>query len=424
MRRTLCTLLLAVAACHAKAPATPHAPEPALTNESPPPPPPQNTDIDSHDILERTTVAASTVLVKHVLLGWKDLASSYPAGVDPRAAQRTQEDAARVAVSIAAKLRANPGAVDELINEHSEDPGSLGHEPYAMTADTPFVPEFKQLGLRLTIGEVGIVTTRFGYHVMVRVAPPPPDPLESADVPSRTATPGPARVQHILIGWKGLDPTKDAISTPRTKAEADALATELLAKVRAGADMAALMKQYSEDPGWNASGKIYTVEAGTQMFESFVNLSLRLAENEAGLVKTTLGWHIVKRVPPPPPDPLESAAILKRTAVHERATVKHILLGWTEVHAEDPRGVKRTRAELEKLVKATLKKLSKKGANFEAVMAELSEDPGSAKSGESYTATPDAGLVKPFLDLSLRLEVNEIGVVKTDFGIHIIKRIE
>ena len=104
--------------------------------------------------------------------------------------------------------------------------------------------------------------------------------------------------------------------------------------------------------------------------------------------------------------------------------VKHILLGWKDVHSEDPRGAKRTRAELEKLVKATVKKLSKKGADFDKAMAELSEDPGSAKTGEAYEATPDTGLVKPFLNMSLRLQLNEIGVVKTEFGIHIIKRVE
>ena len=39
-------------------------------------------------------------------------------------------------------------------------------------------------------------------------------------------------------------------------------------------------------------------------------------------------------------------------------------------------------------------------------------------------ASPDAGLVEPFKRLSLRLELNEVGVVKTDFGIHIIQRTE
>jgi parvulin-like peptidyl-prolyl isomerase len=259
---------------------------------------------------------------------------------------------------------------------------------------------------------------------MIRIAPPPPDPLESADILARPGAAGPVEVQHILIGWTGLDAAMDAIKQPRTKPQADALATEVLGKVRAGGDMAALMKQYSDDPGSAHTGKPYTVQADSPMVVPFVALSLRLNIGEAGLVKTRFGWHVIKRVPPPPPDSLESVAILKRTTIADKTKVKHILLGWKAFHAEDPRGAARTRPELEKLVKATLAKLAKKGANFEAVMAELSEDPGSAKTGEAYDATPTAGLVKPFLDLSLRLNVNELGVVKTDFGIHIIKRVE
>jgi parvulin-like peptidyl-prolyl isomerase len=57
-------------------------------------------------------------------------------------------------------------------------------------------------------------------------------------------------------------------------------------------------------------------------------------------------------------------------------------------------------------------------------MKELSEDPGSAASGESYDVTPTAGLVPPFKNLSLRLNKNEVGIVKTQFGIHIIQRVE
>ena len=45
-------------------------------------------------------------------------------------------------------------------------------------------------------------------------------------------------------------------------------------------------------------------------------------------------------------------------------------------------------------------------------------------SGEGYDVTPDAGLVPPFKNLSLRLNVGEVGVVRTDFGIHIIQRVQ
>jgi parvulin-like peptidyl-prolyl isomerase len=103
--------------------------------------------------------------------------------------------------------------------------------------------------------------------------------------------------------------------------------------------------------------------------------------------------------------------------------VKHVLLGWTEVHADDPRGKSRDRKALEKLVQDTVARLNK-GEPIEPIMAELSEDPGSATSGIPYEVTPEAGLVAPFKDLSLRLKVGEVGVVKTEFGIHIIKRVE
>jgi parvulin-like peptidyl-prolyl isomerase len=65
-----------------------------------------------------------------------------------------------------------------------------------------------------------------------------------------------------------------------------------------------------------------------------------------------------------------------------------------------------------------------KGAKIEPLMAELSEDTANAKSGEPYPVTADASLVAPFKNLSLRLKVGEVGVVKTQFGIHIIKRVE
>ena len=53
-----------------------------------------------------------------------------------------------------------------------------------------------------------------------------------------------------------------------------------------------------------------------------------------------------------------------------------------------------------------------------------SEDPGSATTGESYDVSPDAQLVIEFRQLGLRLEVGEVGVVESDYGLHIIKRIE
>ncbi|NVB77941.1 MAG: hypothetical protein HOV81_06050 [Kofleriaceae bacterium] len=385
-------------------------------------------DIDSKDILNRKE-SAPEVEVKHILIGWKDLDKVYQGRMDPRAQKRTNEEAAKLAQELAAKLKKDPDQIDALIKEHSEDPGSLSGDPYPVKADAPFVPEFKALALHLKEKEVGIVRSKFGYHVMERVLPPPPDPLESADILKREPEKGTVNVQHILIGWKDTPAAKagraDERAKNRDKAAADKLAQEVLAKVQGGGDMAALMKEYSEDPGSKDNARVYPVSPDAQMVEPFKNLSLRLKEGEAGLVKSPFGWHVIKRVPPPPPDTLESADILKREPVTQKAKVKHILLNWKDNNGggEDPRAKTRDRAALEKLVKDTVAKL-KKGDKIEPLMKELSEDPGSAKTGEGYDVTPDAGLVEPFKQLSLRLNVGEVGVVKTDFGIHIIQRTE
>ena len=372
-------------------------------------------DLDSKDILARTDTAQS-VYVKHVLIGWKEVAR------DPRAKERSNADAAKLARDVEAKLKANPDQIDALVKQYSEDPGSLKGEPYNVEADTPFVPEFKNLALRLKEKEVGIVKTRFGYHVMERVPAPPPDPLESTAILARPAEAGPAYVNYALIGWKEAPQPLPGVT--RSKADADKLAKETVDKATANEDFDKLIQASSDEPGIKGKKQPpLEIAADAQMPKELKNLALRLKIGEAGMTKIAFGWLVMKRVAPPPPDPLESADILKRDPVTQKAKVKHILLGWSEVHAEDPRGQKRTRAELEKLVKDTVAKL-KGGAKIEPLMKELSEDPGSASSGQSYDVTPDAGLVPPFKNLSLRLKVGEVGVVKTEFGMHIIQRVE
>jgi parvulin-like peptidyl-prolyl isomerase len=383
-------------------------------------------DIDSKDLLARTE-EAKEVFVKHVLLGWKELSAVYQGQMDPRAGKRTNAEAAKLAQEIAAKLKANPDSIDALVKESSEDPGSLAGDPYTVKADSPFVPPFKSLALRLKEKEVGIVRTEFGYHVMVRVPPPAPDPLESVDILKREAGAGPVHVLHVLVGWKDTAASRTGRGDPRalkrSKEEADKLAKQVFDKARGNADMIKLMKEHSEDPGVKENTNSYEIAADTQFVEPFKNLALRLKLNEVGMVKTPFGWHVMKRVAPPPPDPLESADILKREPLGTTAKVKHILLGWTGSNPRDERAKKRDRAALDKLVKATVAKLAK-GDKIEPLMAELSEDPGSASNGNSYDVTPDAPFVPPFKALSLRLKPNEVGVVKTDFGIHIIQRVE
>ena len=119
-----------------------------------------------------------------------------------------------------------------------------------------------------------------------------------------------------------------------------------------------------------------------------------------------------------------SGDILAREPVANTAQVKHILISWKDLEsAHDDRAKKRTKQDAEALVKSLMTQI-KAGADFDMLMKQHSEDPGSAGNARAYAVSPDAQLVIEFKQLSLRLDVNEVGVVQSDFGFHIIKRVE
>src|SRR5262249_27535148 len=122
-----------------------------------------------------------------------------------------------------------------------------------------------------------------------------------------------------------------------------------------------------------------------------------------------------------------STDILAREPVANTASVKHILISWNDLADAfggriDPRAAKRSKPDAEAQVRSLVQQL-KAGADFDQLMKANSEDLGSAASGRSFTVTPDAQLVIEFRQLSLRLNPGEFGVVESDFGFHIIKRI-
>jgi parvulin-like peptidyl-prolyl isomerase len=348
--------------------------------------------------------------------------------MDPRARARTNDDAAKLAQDVAAQLRADPDKIDDLVQKYSEDPGSKTGEPYTVDDKSQFMPDFEKLAHRLKEKEVGICHTPYGYHVMERVLPPPPDPLESADILARPEGKGPAWVQHILVSWKDAPAVKagqmppDATRDARTKEQADQIVKDALAKLKAGGDMTKLMKELSEDPGSKDDGKPYKVTADAQLVPTFKAMGLRLNMGEYGLVKSPFGWHLMKRVDAPPPDPLDSVDILKRAEGADHVKIKHILLGYDKAHGPDPRGAKRSREDLDKLVKDTVGKL-KGGTKIETLMTDLSED-GASKSGRAFDVSSKSRMPDGLKDLALRLQPSEVGVVMTESGVYIVQRSE
>jgi hypothetical protein len=131
------------------------------------PPPPASTVV-SADILDREPRANRTS-VKHILIGWADLEGSYQGGMDPRAKERSKRDAEDQIRSLRKQLEGGAD-FDVLMKTHSEDRGSAATaEAYTVEPSSSLVIEFRRLGLRLDVGELGVVESSFGFHLMKRI---------------------------------------------------------------------------------------------------------------------------------------------------------------------------------------------------------------------------------------------------------------
>jgi len=106
----------------------------------------------------------------------------------------------------------------------------------------------------------------------------------------------------------------------------------------------------------------------------------------------------------------------------QRAIVQNILISWKgadpRVTLKDP---ERTREGADALMRKVLRQSRTRGSDWKKLQADHNED---SAPHSSYEVTPTAGLVRPFLDLSLKLGVGQIDVCESQYGWHIIKRMQ
>lgn len=93
------------------------------------------------------------------------------------------------------------------------------------------------------------------------------------------------------------------------------------------------------------------------------------------------------------------------------ATVRHILL-----NAKSPEQVEAAQKKADSIVRVI-----RANNNFEEMVTEFSEDPGSKNNGGKYEDFPQGQMVPTFNDFSFEKPVGTIGTVKTSYGIHIIE---
>lgn len=257
-------------------------------------------------------------------------------------------------------------------------------------------------------------------------------------------------VQHILIGFKdavGFQGKPPGKAATRTQADAKKLAYDLLAQVKGGGDFTQLMQQYSDDTGpgiYSLANTGATPTSDTeyprgQMVPAFGNVGFSLQMGEIGIADydpttSPFGYHIIKRVPTPPPP-------TKQPGQDDHITVEHILIGFKDAvgfqGSAPGNAATRTQDAAKKLAYDLLAQV-KAGADFGTLMKANSDDTGPgtyslANTGVSAdTATGEynrSKMVPAFGDVGFTLKVGEVGIADYDptvspYGYHIIKRIK
>ena len=107
------------------------------------------------------------------------------------------------------------------------------------------------------------------------------------------------------------------------------------------------------------------------------------------------------------------AKILKK-GTEERATARHILLS------------KQTQPDVDKLnsLADSIKKVIQKNNNFEEMVNQFSEDPGSMADGGRYENFDRLTMVEEFTEAAFDKKIGSINIVETTYGVHIVEPLE
>ena len=110
--------------------------------------------------LQGISYIADSARVRHILVGLNDPQTQQP--------KRSRERAKTMADSVLALLKNNRSSFDSLVINFSDDMGSKtnGGDYGWFDGNTQFVEPFKNAGLKGTKGNISVVETEFGYHII------------------------------------------------------------------------------------------------------------------------------------------------------------------------------------------------------------------------------------------------------------------
>jgi peptidyl-prolyl cis-trans isomerase SurA len=205
----------------------------------------------------------------HVLIQYRGSAQARPE------VTRTRDEALAIAREVARKARAGSDFA-KLAERYSDCMTATRGGDLGVFDPRGKLLAFAKATASLAPGEISDpIETPYGFHVIRR------NPLE------RIA------VRHILIMHE--DAHRAPPSITRSKAEALALAREILALARAGHDFAALAATYSDGSTRERGGDLGSFGRG-QMVPVFEAAAFALEPGEiSDVVETEFGYHVILR---------------------------------------------------------------------------------------------------------------------------------
>lgn len=128
------------------------------------------------------------------------------------------------------------------------------------------------------------------------------------------------KAQHILIATTNSE-TGEALNEEEL-AEKEELAQKLLKRAKDGENFDELMLEYGEDPGVAGSPLGYVFTEGEMVTEFYEGAKALNVGDISDLVKTSYGYHIIKRVPMSADDMTEKTTTITTSYQNEYQTKK------------------------------------------------------------------------------------------------------
>ncbi len=245
-------------------------------------------------------------------------------------------------------------------------------------------------------------------------SPSPPAPAPAADKPAAMPAlrppkdPNEACAQVMVVAWQGAEHAQPTVKLD--KAQARARAMELIKEAKQQPDFAALAEKQSDAPGSGQRGGhigTYTREKWPEVYSGIRDavFSMQVNEIAAEPFEAPFGQVVVRRCPV------------------ERARARHILIRYQGARSGGDRA-QHTRDGAEALAEKLLEQVKKPGADFAALAREHSED-SSASRGGDVGLRARGELARGFEKALFAMSPGQIsGPVETEFGFHIIQRVE